>query len=88
MLQKGQDQVRKQRTIRLSNKLKDLEDEIAEVSAAKNAEVVKEHIGSIESLDGQFSQLGWWKLKQKISPPGNDPPMAKRDVHGNIVTAP
>ena len=70
------------------NKLEDLEDEIVEASAAKNAEVVKEHIGSIESLDGQFSQLGWWKLKQKITPSGTDPPMAKRDIQGNIITAP
>ena len=48
----------------------------------------KEYVESVETLDGNFSQLGFWKLKQKIWPSASDPPMAKHDRAGNIVTAP
>lgn len=57
-----------------------LEDEIVKVSATKNAETIKEHIGSIETSEGRF-----WKIKQKMLPNAKDPPMAKRDEHGNII---
>ena len=40
----------------------------------------------METLDGNFSQLGLWKLKQKRCPQRTDPPMAKLDMTGNLVT--
>ena len=71
-----------------SKKLEELEEEIVAECATKNAKIVKDHLSTIESLDGQFCQLGLWKLKQKLCPTAVDPPMAKRDEKGNIVTAP
>ena len=38
--------------------------------------------------EGEFSNLGFWKLKRKLCPPIGDPPMAKKDKIGNIITAP
>ena len=33
-------------------------------------------------------EAGFWKIKQKLSPVSADPPMAKHDNTGNIITAP
>ena len=48
---------------------------------------VKEHTKSME-LGGRFSQLHLWKLKQRLYPRPKDPPMAKRDNLGNLITTP
>ena len=48
--------------------------------------MVKKYAGNIETLDGNFSQLGLWKLKQKLCPLLSDPPMAKYDDGGNLIT--
>ena len=54
--------------------------------SSSNTEAVKEYIGSIETLDGNFSQIGLWKLKKKLCPQITDPPMAKHDNTGNLIT--
>ena len=54
----------------------------------KNASIVKEHLETLENLEGNFSQLGLWKLKQKLCPFPADLPMAKHDELGNLITAP
>ena len=56
--------------------------------AAKNALTVKEHLNTLETLDGHFCHQGLWKLKQKLCPTNKDPPMAKCDELGNLITAP
>ena len=68
--------------------LKDVEDQIVEIEASKNTDTVKEHIETLETLDGNFSQMGMWKLKQKLCPVAVDPPMAKLDDKGNLITSP
>ena len=55
--------------------------------ATRNAATVKEYINSVQ-LDGNFSQLKLWKLKQKLCPKTCDPPMAKKDENGTLITAP
>ena len=42
----------------------------------------------METLEGNFSQVGFWKMKQKLWPSSCDPPMTKHDEEGNLVTAP
>ena len=64
--------------------MEELEDSLAEATAAKNAHIVKEHIENMETDDGNFSNLGFWKLKRKLFPIAEDPPMAKHDKEGNI----
>ena len=69
-------------------KLEEVENWLTEETSTKNVEIVKEHLKNLETLDGNFSNLGFWKLKQKLSPLTADPPMAKHDELGNIITAP
>ena len=68
------------------SKLLELEEVIANELGTINAEAVKEYVDGMETLDGNFSQLGLWKLKQKLCPQRTDPPMAKLDMTGNLVT--
>ena len=53
--------------------------EIATETAASNAKKLKEYLGSAETLEGNLSHIGFWKIKQKLWPTGSDPPMAKHD---------
>ena len=69
-------------------KLSNIEETITHELASSNAEAVKEYVGNMETLDGNFSQLGLWKLKKKLCPLKSDPPMAKLDNNGNLVTTP
>ena len=70
------------------SKIEEVEKAIAEETAETNVEKVKEYIKSVETLEGSFCQVGFWKLKQKIWPSSCDPPMAKQDNDGNLITAP
>ena len=68
--------------------LKEIERDLKEETARENAEKVKEYLNSVETLEANFSQAGFWKMKQKLWPSSCDPPMAKHDKEGNLVTAP
>ena len=46
-----------------------------------------EHISNLQTLNGSFSNLGMWKLKSKLLPRPRDPPMAKKDAYGNLITS-
>ena len=69
-------------------KLKEVELFLNERCYKKNAEITKEFIKAAENERGDFSQLKLWKLKQKLYPRACDPPMAKRDTEGNLITSP
>ena len=70
------------------DKLDEVEKFLIDKCAADNAETVKQHISEVQRDDGNFSQLKLWKLKQKLCPKVSDPPMAKRDENGTLITAP
>ena len=55
-----------------TNKLDEIEQFIVEETASKNTKVVKDHLERVETLDGTFSNLGFWKLKQKLCPIAED----------------
>ena len=71
----------------IEEQLDEIESYLTEKCAARNAATVKEYINSVQ-LDGNFSQLKLWKLKQKLCPKMCDPPMAKKDENGTLITAP
>ena len=60
---------------------------IQEKCSLKNVKTVEDHISRF-SIDGHFSQTGLWKLRNKLHPKQMDPPMAKLDTGGNLITAP
>ena len=68
--------------------VEDLEDEIGNDISDKNAAKVKDYISKISTSEGNFSQTALWKLKNKLCPRPSDPPMAKKDAYGNLITAP
>ena len=62
--------------------------EIYEIISSKNAKTVIEQMGNLDTMDGKFSQLGMWKVRKKLCPRQKDPPTAKKDEMGNLITAP
>ena len=69
-------------------KLVDVEKKLEDITATRNALLVKDYIKSLVYND-KFSQTSMWKLRKKLHPPNPmDPPMAKKDKLGNLVTAP
>ena len=38
-------------------------------------------------MSGSFSQNGMWKVKSRLLPRPRDPPMAKKDRQGNLITS-
>ena len=69
------------------SRLSEIEETIANELASYNAETVKDYVENMENLDSSFSQLGLWKLKKKLCSKIFDPPMAKNDKNGNLVTS-
>ena len=60
---------------------------INEKFSKMNKEKVEKYIEETETSDGMFSQPKLWKLKKKLLPQVQDPPMAKFDGQGNLVTS-
>ena len=52
------------------------------------AKTIREHIESCKSEHERFDQQSFWKLQKRIIPTQVDPPMAKLDALGNLVTTP
>ena len=72
----------------IENEITKLEGRICDISANHNAEIVMEYTKNIETSSGNFSQLGLWKLKNVLCPKQSDPPMAKKDKYGTLITSP
>ena len=64
-----------------------IETQLAKDLSSQNAKKVREYVKGVE-VEGNFSQLKLWKLKKKLCPKIGDPPMAKKDSDGNLVTQP
>ena len=69
------------------NTIQILEAKILKLSAAKNSKFIKDQIGQLKTLEGSFSQTGMWKIRSKLCPRKVDPPMAKKDEDGNLITS-
>ena len=81
-------QVKKSR-VQLKHQIHEIEKVIStKLSADWNWQVVKTYIQGLGTSEGNFSQIGMWKLKNKLMPKEMDPPMAKVDKLGNLITAP
>jgi hypothetical protein len=67
-------------------KIKHLDKIISKLSSDRNAKIVKQQLGQLNDPNGSFSRNGMWKVKAKLLPRQRDPPTAKRDSQGNIIT--
>ena len=71
----------------LCDELNEVEEKIANICAKKNKALVDEHLGAKNDTIEGYSQAKIWSLKKKLSPKNTiDPPAAKKDEHGNLVT--
>lgn len=69
-------------------KLQRVDLQIYEIMSEKNAKIISEQVASLDTMDGSFSQIGMWKVKKKLFSRPKEPPTAKKDEHGNLITAP
>ena len=65
---------------------KSLEVKLNRTVAEDNVEKVKNFVQTLKD-DIKLNHTGFWKLKKKLCPRRQDPPSAKRDSNGNLVTA-
>ena len=72
----------------LKTQIMEKEEKISELCAKRNCDIVKDYTQGLGTIDGNFSQLGMWKLKNNFFPRDHDPPMAKLDKAGNLITTP
>ena len=71
----------------LNDELEEISDDISKLCSDKNKKIVEEFIGDSDfGLEG-FNQIKTWSLKKRLSPKNViEPPAAKKDVNGKIVT--
>ena len=71
----------------LNTKISIIDDQLQVLISKIYFEKIKEYVHNSETLDGNFCSLKVWKLKQKLIMKPKDPPMAKMDIGGNLVTS-
>ena len=59
---------------------------IAEKSALKNANIIKDNFTNLTS-NQKFSVTKMWSLKKRLNMETNEPPMAKFDKNGQLITS-
>ena len=70
-----------------NEELVDVNKKIAHICAAKNKAIVDEYLGHRNDTFEGFSQAKTWNLMKKLSPKNTiDPPAAKKDDNGKLVT--
>ena len=65
-----------------------IEKEISIICSERNAKTVKEHIRELSTNSEQVHRLNMWRLKQKLCPQNIDPPMAKKNKEGELISNP
>ena len=71
----------------IEDEIEKVVDDIANHCGKRNKDIATEYLEKMKDpLDG-FNQIGTWNLKKKLSPKNSqEPPMAKKDSLGNLVT--
>jgi hypothetical protein len=72
---------------KLSEDLNNVLDEISEMCSKKNKDTAKEYLSVINDPLKGFNIAKTWNLKKKLAPKNqSEPPMAKKDANGSLVT--
>ena len=72
----------------IKEKIKVIENEISLRCSEKNVSIVKHHIEELSNGEDQVCRLNMWRLKNKLCPRNSDPPMAKKNSDGFLVSDP
>ena len=68
-------------------KLDEVMQSIAKICCERNKKIVEEHLGNQDDAIEGFNQAKTWKMKKKLAPKNTfDPPAAKKDKYGNLVS--
>ena len=70
----------------ISNLIENIELELSEMCAEENYKIISKQIKNISNLEGGLSKLKMWQVRKSVSPRAKDPPMAKHDTSGNLIT--
>ena len=71
----------------IEDNMNNIENEIANLCADDHAELIKEHVKNMCTIDGSFSNNKMWNLRKKVFKL-REMPMAKRDADGILITNP
>ena len=74
--------------IQIRENIEIIEREISLICSQQNTKIVKQHIETLSNGEDQVCRLNMGRLKKQLCPRNNDPPMAKLDSHGNLVSNP
>ena len=72
----------------LEDKITKIESKIADKTASKYTELIKDHVGEVCTIEGKFNPIKVWKLKKKIFPKLAENATAKIGSNGELVTNP
>ena len=61
-----------------------IEDKMSQLQSESNFTTVTKYLHTISSEDG-LNHTGFWKVRKKLCPRKEEPPMAKRDTSGNLI---
>ena len=71
----------------LKDTLDDVHEKIAKICAAKNKAIVEDFLDKTNDTTEGFNQAKVWSMKKRLSPKNSiDPPCAKKDITGQLVT--
>ena len=67
--------------------IKRMEEKISQINSERNSKKILQHFETLNGEDGEsFTQLNMWKLKKQVCKSISNPPVAKYDPQGNLIT--
>ena len=70
----------------INSELKDVDREIAEIHSEENFNTIKEHVKHLVDDTENLNCIKMWQLKKKICAKKPEPPVAKKNEKGELVT--
>ena len=67
-------------------KLKEIENTIAEINAEENFKIVNENVKHLVDDTENMNSIKMWQLRNQICKKKSDPPVAKKNEKGELVT--
>ena len=76
-----------EKTESLHKEIEHVSEQISKFCSDKNKKILKDFIGDYDTGMESFNQIKTWALKKRLAPRNIiDPPAAKKDALGNLVT--
>lgn len=86
-LMKERIEIKGKNDMKSKTRLEVIENELSELCAENNKKIIEKEIKGLTNTDGGLNTGRLWKLKKKLVPKYRDPPFAKKDEEGHLVTS-